>query len=275
MLKKRIITAVALIPIVVISILCLSSRIFSLVIGGLFLWAAWEWVSLPPGQSIKGRVFGLLMACFSFTLGLWLSAIFIKHDTMKYVIPLFLISIWGVNIRSIFRYPAGNACLDHPVAHAIWGGYLIFPAWFCIVTVHLFDPHWILYLALLIWGADIGAYFAGRLFGHHKLAPQVSPGKTWEGVWGALCAAVLIGVYGYHVLGIAQLFHMPLMLWLLFSVIVVIASIFGDLTESLFKRRYGVKDSGHVLPGHGGILDRIDSLLSAAPVFLLMILWLR
>ena len=120
----------------------------------------------------------------------------------------------------------------------------------------------VLFLLLLVVAADVGAYFGGRQFGRHKLAPRVSPGKTWEGVYGGLVAAavdgsrrrVLVQAQRGAVSGVCA--------------IVVLASIVGDLTESLFKRHAGLKDSGSLLPGHGGVLDRVDSVTAAAPVFL-------
>jgi phosphatidate cytidylyltransferase len=128
-----------------------------------------------------------------------------------------------------------------------------------------FGPGYVLFLLLLIWVADIGAYFAGRHWGQRKLAPVISPGKTWEGVWGATAAALAFALLGAAVLGIGT--RWP---WFVAICMVTVGfSIIGDLFESMIKRQRGVKDSGSLLPGHGGVLDRIDSLTAAAPVFLL------
>jgi phosphatidate cytidylyltransferase len=127
----------------------------------------------------------------------------------------------------------------------------------------------ILSLMLLVWGADIGAYFFGRAFGKRKLAPRVSPGKSWAGFFGGLFTSVCIaaGLALYLQVPVSQLFVV-----LLCAAVVVLFSVVGDLTESMFKRQMGIKDSSQLLPGHGGVLDRIDSLTAAAPVFALLLL---
>ena len=127
---------------------------------------------------------------------------------------------------------------------------------------------WLLYVMILVWGADSGAYMFGKMFGKHKLAPKVSPGKTWQGFFGGLLtAAVISWAYGMW----AHLDVTPTVL-LICSVVAALASVLGDLTESMFKREAGIKDSGHLIPGHGGILDRIDSLTAAVPVFACLLL---
>src|SRR5690606_17335644 len=132
-----------------------------------------------------------------------------------------------------------------------------------LVRLHEHGPAVMLFLLLLVVAADVGAYFAGRRFGRNKLAPRVSPGKTWEGVIGGLLGAALIALAG------GAWFGVPLVPFVALCVVAVLASIVGDLTESLFKRHAGVKDSGTLLPGHGGVLDRVDSVTAAAPVFLI------
>ena len=126
-----------------------------------------------------------------------------------------------------------------------------------------------LFLLLLVWAADIGAFFAGRSFGRLKLAPQVSPAKTWEGVLGGLGAAALVAAAG------AWWFDLPRVAFLSLCLAVALISVVGDLTESMFKRYAGLKDSGSVFPGHGGVLDRIDSVTAAAPLFLLGLRWME
>jgi phosphatidate cytidylyltransferase len=126
----------------------------------------------------------------------------------------------------------------------------------------------LLYLLVLIAAADVGAYFGGRAFGRRKLAPHVSPGKTWEGFAAGMLASIIIAALG------AALFDQPFWPWLALCLLVAVVSVIGDLTESMFKRHVGLKDSGTLLPGHGGVLDRIDSLTAAAPTFLLGLLTL-
>ena len=124
----------------------------------------------------------------------------------------------------------------------------------------------IIVLFSLVWGADSSAYFVGRRFGRYKLAPRVSPGKTWEGIGGAVLAGMLIGACAGWWCGLEAETGA---LFVVLCVVTVAISIVGDLTESLIKRHGGVKDSGSLLPGHGGLLDRVDSLTAAAPVYLL------
>jgi phosphatidate cytidylyltransferase len=129
-----------------------------------------------------------------------------------------------------------------------------------------FGAGYVLFLLIMIAAADTGAYFSGRLWGRHKLAPQISPGKTWEGVLGAIAATLVIALSG------ALWFQVEPLYWMMFvgiCLLTVLFSIIGDLFESMIKRQKGVKDSGNLLPGHGGVLDRIDSLTAAAPLFLL------
>jgi phosphatidate cytidylyltransferase len=140
---------------------------------------------------------------------------------------------------------------------------VLVPAWLALVVLHEHAPQLVLLLILLVVAADVGAYFGGRKFGRHKLAPAVSPGKTWEGVAGGLVAAMLMATAGIYWL------HLTPLPFFALSALVVVASIVGDLTESMFKRHAGLKDSGSLLPGHGGVLDRVDSVTAAAPFFLI------
>ncbi|SEH05941.1 phosphatidate cytidylyltransferase [Candidatus Venteria ishoeyi] len=150
---------------------------------------------------------------------------------------------------------------------SLMGFLILLPTWFALSHLHQSrGGDWLLFLLVLIWTADSGAYFAGRRWGKHKLAKRVSPGKTWEGVAGAVVSSLLLTLLWLWWSNLA----MPAALWLLLlSVLTVLASILGDLLESLFKRQTGIKDSSQLLPGHGGILDRIDSLTAAAPIFVL------
>jgi phosphatidate cytidylyltransferase len=140
------------------------------------------------------------------------------------------------------------------------------PAWLALMRLRLETAHgaqWVLFALVLVWMADIGAYFCGRRFGRRRLAPIVSPGKTWEGALGGLIASGLVAAAG------SAWFRLPLGRFLVLCLAAVVFSIIGDLTESLLKRFAGMKDSGTLFPGHGGVMDRIDSVTGAAPVLLL------
>ena len=179
---------------------------------------------------------------------------------------------WGVALLFILIYPRGSRLwAAHPSMVSLAGVLSLIPGWVALAGLHWHvGKEYALLLLLLVWGADVGAYFAGRAFGRRKLAPQVSPGKTWAGVIGALVTAVIVSLGGAAMM---QLPHAEWGVLVLISVVTVAASIIGDLSESMFKRLSGIKDSGGILPGHGGILDRIDSLVAAAPIFVLGLLW--
>ena len=186
--------------------------------------------------------------------------------------------VWGiVALLLVLSYPASAAFWRHSkVLRLIFGILTIVPFFWGMLALrawHYTDNHysgalWLLYVMILVWGADSGAYMFGKMFGKHKLAPKVSPGKTWQGFFGGLLtAAVISWAYGVW----AHLDVTPTVL-LVCSVVAALASVLGDLTESMFKREAGIKDSGHLIPGHGGILDRIDSLTAAVPVFACLLL---
>lgn len=156
----------------------------------------------------------------------------------------------------------------------LMGVLVIVPAWAALSTLHAYGergPVLTLILLMLVWLADIGAYFAGRQWGKAKLAPAISPGKTRAGVYGGLASSVLFAAIA------GALFSHSLKWTLAFMMISLVAAMFsvaGDLLESLMKRQSGIKDSGNIIPGHGGVFDRIDSLVAAAPIFLIGFLWL-
>jgi phosphatidate cytidylyltransferase len=153
-----------------------------------------------------------------------------------------------------------------PVAAALAGILALVPAWLAMARLRFNaaqGAEWVLFAFLLVWMADIGAFFFGRRFGRVRLAPVVSPGKTWEGVVGGMVLSTLVALAG------SRWFQVPLVAFLPLCLTAVAFSIVGDLTESLLKRSAGMKDSGSVFPGHGGIMDRIDSLTGAAPVLVL------
>jgi phosphatidate cytidylyltransferase len=180
---------------------------------------------------------------------------------------------WLFALVMVFRYPASQAWIKGRWVRLMMALPVLLPLWLGL-NVLKGQPNANLvltWLMLLVWGADIGAYFAGRAFGNRKLAPSVSPGKTWAGVYGGMATSVLVSA-------LMALYFLPalsLLQWILLlmiSALVVAISVLGDLFESLLKRFRGIKDSSGLLPGHGGILDRIDSLCAATPMFCVLLL---
>lgn len=262
-LQQRILTAVVLVPVVMWCIfLAPGPWAFQGLAAAVVGVAAWEWAAMMgwtrPGLrgAYAALVLGLLVA-------LWVFPLVPQAAVMVYGLA---VAFWLVAHRLVRAYPEGaERWADLPVLFVI-GLALLVPAWMGLTALHGRSAWWLLYLFLLVWGADTGAYFAGRAFGKTKLAPAVSPGKTIEGFLGGLALtmalAVAVGLYdgleGRRFWGFMGL-----------SLITVLASVLGDLFESMVKRRAGIKDSGTIFPGHGGALDRIDSLTAAAPVFAL------
>lgn len=152
---------------------------------------------------------------------------------------------------------------------AIWGWFILVPAWVALVGLHRLGdgPSLVLTLFAVVWGADIGAYFVGRRFGRRRLASQVSPGKSWEGVGAGALLGIVAGVV------VAVVTGLPIWAVIGFAAGAVVFSVVGDLLESVYKRQAGIKDSGSLLPGHGGVLDRIDSLTAAAPIYFAGVVW--
>lgn len=255
MLRQRVITALILAPLVLLVIFGLPHAITMLVLALLVLAAAWEWSAFPGFTQHSARV-TYVAAVFMCIAVLWLfGAERGELDTVLYAAVVW----WLLAMVWIATAPArANRAMA-----ALAGLLVLVPVWLALVRLHSHGPQLMLFLLLLVVAADIGAYFAGRRFGRNKLAPRVSPGKTWEGVIGGFVAAAIMAVVGVWWFDVSPT---PFMLLCL---VVVVASIIGDLTESLFKRHVGLKDSGSLLPGHGGVLDRVDSVTAAAPVFLL------
>jgi phosphatidate cytidylyltransferase len=269
MLKQRIITALILAPLALWAILYLSNEGFRMALAVVAAMAAWEWSRLVGWVSQAARAgYVLLLVALLFCTELLLRG---EHN-IAYLLYISLLW-WLTALVMIVRYPAGSDWWrENHVARALAGIIVILPMWLALGVIHAKAGHiYVVILVLLVWGADSGAFFAGRTWGRHKLAPHVSPGKSWEGVAGAAVSTLLVGA-------LSAWFLHPLMGTIAFvslALVTVAFSIIGDLQESMFKRIVDLKDSGGLLPGHGGVLDRIDSLTSAAPIFALGVLWLN
>lgn len=188
------------------------------------------------------------------------------------------ILFWLLVFMAIVRYPKGTSLWDSPALLGVAGWFTLLPAWWNLVYLKLLDEGGLLVFVLiaLVSVVDIGAYFSGRTWGRSKLAPALSPNKSWAGFWGGLGACVVLAML---LVAAIHLGRQPLevVTWIglmALAVLLGVVSVIGDLFESMLKRQRGVKDSGHSLPGHGGILDRVDSLLAATPVFTLGIWFL-
>lgn len=268
MLKQRVITALILAPLAIWAILALPDMTFRIILGVVFSLAAWEWSGLVGFEGSAGRssYVGLIM------MGL-LVANWVVGEPAWWPIGAAIALLWWIaGLVWVVRYPAGSGIWKtSAVARAKAGFLVLVPAWASVVLLReQAGAAFLLLLMLLVWGADTGAYFAGRRWGRRKLAPRVSPGKSWEGVAGAMVVTLLLGIAAIYWL------KPPIhdVSFILLCLLTVAISILGDLLESMFKRVVDIKDSGGLLPGHGGILDRIDSLTAAAPLFAVGVLWL-
>lgn len=270
MLKQRLITAFILIALVVWGILQLPAQYLALAFAIVMLQGGWEWSGLMklPSASWKAAYIVFIAVCM---IALWYLVDRQKSDWLA--LPLISLFWWLLAFFWVLTYPRSSSFWSNYFVQFIAGLLVLVPAWSSIVGLRGYGeqgPYLLLYLLSLIWVADTGAYFGGRWLGKHKLAPAVSPGKTWEGVVSAILLSIIYAVCVAHFL------DLPGNQWITFVVlsqVTVIFSVLGDLAESMFKRHAGVKDSSNILPGHGGLLDRIDSLTAAAPVFVVG-LWL-
>lgn len=267
MLKQRVITAVILGSLIVFAIFKLSNTLIAVVFAGITLIGAWEWSTLIGVKTFFKKLL------YAVLVGALISAIWLyTRAEQKYLILLIASIWWGAVVCLLALYKSewlqSTRLQKLLECSAI---IVLVPAWLALTMLHAQNPAMLMFLLALIWVADIAAYFTGKQFGKNKLAPELSPGKSREGVFGALVASVIMALIA------VRLFAIDRQLWLYFvclCVIIALISVVGDLYESLLKRKAGAKDSGTILPGHGGVLDRIDSLTAAAPGYVLGLSWL-
>jgi phosphatidate cytidylyltransferase len=272
-LKQRIITGLILAPIAIGGIFFLEPLAFSWFIGFVIAVGAWEWANLA-GFTKQVERFGF-SACIA-------ALLFVSSfASVKYLLGASVLG-WCFALYFITQYPQKTNLWSSRVKRLLIGIFVLIPAWKALVYIRGADVTgfqyegqgisslWlILYIMFIVWGADVGAYFAGKTWGNKKLAPNVSPGKSWAGVYGGLATIVIFA------LGASLLLEMSLantLILVVFTLITGSISVVGDLFESMLKRHRGIKDSSQLLPGHGGVLDRVDSLTAAAPVLTFLLI---
>lgn len=286
MLKQRIITALILAPLALFGILFLPLTGFQLFISVVVALGAWEWANLSGMQSTVARtVYTLLlsMLCLLFAWLVPVDQVWIdgRLNQVYFLVLAVATGWWILSLLMIVAYPRYSQVWRN--SRALRGGFGILtlvPTWVAVMTLRtniydvdtFYGASLIFYVLGIVWAADIGAFFVGVKFGKHKLRPNVSPGKTIEGLLGGVMASVaIIAFAALHY----QVNPKLIGLHALIGGITVAVSALGDLNESMFKRCAGIKDSGTLLPGHGGVLDRIDSLTAAFPVFAFFhVLWM-
>ena len=268
MLKYRLLTAFLMGPIILWGIFSLPEFWFSFAAVILVTIGAWEWAAFVGlTKSLERTLFVL------FNVALYLAILYLQNSSINHAIIYSSVAWWLISIPLLLTFPfKDNHFLRSNLTKGLVGVLLLLATLISMVLIRSnpnYGPEFVLYIILMIWFADSGAYFAGRALGKNKLIPKVSPGKTWEGVIGALIVTIAASIIAIDILKIPS---SDSVFFVLITFVTVVYSIVGDLSESMFKRMSDIKDSGHILPGHGGILDRIDSLMSALPIFFIGLL---
>jgi phosphatidate cytidylyltransferase len=272
--RTRIIAAAVMAPVAIVAVLFLPTPYLAALVAGLLMIGLWEWTSLAGVHDTLARMGYLVANALLMAALVWGAGRGATITSMK-LFPLFLASlvggmgwlfalIWLANFDFASRDTA-----PHRALKLLAGSLATIPAWAALCWLHAAQPYgpgWALFAVAIVWAADSGAYFVGVRFGKRKLAPRISPGKSWEGLVGGLATTMLLAI------AVLPLFKLPwsaLPALLLLTVVTAVFSVAGDLFESLLKRHAGAKDSSDLIPGHGGLLDRLDSLLAALPVFVI------
>ena len=261
MLKMRIIAALVAAPLVILALFVTTRLSFALVFLCLSSIALYEWGNLAGLTHLFKKVLYLL--------GFWLLAFFIYDTEYEKAVLILSALFWLGAVFMVLAHPQGRFWLKIPILHLAFGLLVFTGAWLGLLRLKaLPGGEWLLvWTMILVWGADVGAYFSGKALGQNKLAPDISPGKTWEGVFGGMLVSVGATLsLALFVPALVEL-NFSIWLWMMLAIGLTALSVAGDLFESILKRSAQVKDSGSVFPGHGGLLDRIDALIAVIPVF--------
>jgi phosphatidate cytidylyltransferase len=253
MFKTRALTTILILPLFIVALLWLDPLYWGLLVYMMILFGAWEWADMAgfnkPQALLYIMLFSALILPILFFNPLWGGIFNVCMIILAAIFWIVFVPLW-LKFQFVIRHKAWLALL---------GVIAILPTWFALATIHQSSPVLLLMLLAAVWIADIAAYLIGKRFGKNKLAPRISPGKTWEGAYAAMMAVAL------YACGLSWWLHMGGEFVMLLLAVAVF-SIIGDLFESLVKRQSGVKDSGDIFPGHGGMLDRVDGVLAALPV---------
>ncbi len=270
--RTRVIAAAVMAPIAILSVLYLPSHYLAALVAGVMMLGLWEWTLLAGLRDPVPRATYLVANAALMAMLVWGagSGFFtLKLVSLLGVLWWLLVLLWLLKFDFASRDVAWARALK-----LLAGSLCVIPAWAAISWLHASQPRgpaWALFALMLVWAADSGAYFVGVRFGKHKMAPRISPGKSWEGFFGGLIGSLALAVAALTFLGLSWS-SLPGLLAL--TAVTFLFSVAGDLFESLLKRHAGAKDSSHLIPGHGGVLDRVDSLLAALPVFVVGKEWL-
>jgi len=262
-LFRRVLTAMLLLAVFVPAVLWAPAWLWAILMAGVVGMAAYEWAHLSHFPPLSARAYAVLLTLCALVLPY---ALAVDWPLFQTALILLAIAFW---LLVAPLWLLGHWQAQHAFVRAAIGVVVLLPTWAALLYLQARGPAVLLGVMAVVWIADTAAYFSGRRFGRHKLAPAISPGKTWEGVAGAFAALTL------YAIALSLLAGLPLWPLFLMACGLLYLSILGDLFESWIKRVSGMKDSGDVLPGHGGVLDRIDALTSTLPIATGMLMWLE